>query len=59
MCHVLLIAIVYFCPVPNNFWIMYIFYDTQVEISVQLIQKLDKVLHMYNFSLCVLLPDDG
>jgi hypothetical protein len=26
---------------------------------MQLILKLDKVLHMYNLSLCVLLPDDG
>ena len=59
MCLVLLIAIVYICLVPNNSWIIYIFYGTQVEISTQLIQELDKALHMYNFSLCVLLPDDG
>jgi hypothetical protein len=38
---------------------MYISYDTQVEISKQLILKLDKVSHMHNFSLCILLPDDS
>ena len=54
-----LIAIINICLVLNNFWIIYIFYDILVGVSVQLIQRLDKVLHMYNSSLCVLLPDDG
>ena len=34
-------------------------YDIQVQISVQLILKLNTVLHMYNFSLCISMPDYG
>jgi len=58
-----MITITYIYLEPSNFrliiYIINISYDTQVGISTRLIRKLDKALHMYNFSFCVLLSDYG
>jgi len=58
-----LIIIVYIYLAPNNFrliiYTINICCDIQIKISMRLIPKLEKVLHMYNFPLCILLPDYG
>jgi hypothetical protein len=49
---------VFYLIISGSSYIIYISYDLQVEISVQLILKLGKLLHISNFALPILLPDD-
>ena len=59
--HFRLIVIVYIIMYPviaGSPYIINIACDIQVEIQMQLILQLDKVLDVYNYSLCALLLDD-
>jgi hypothetical protein len=49
---------VFYQIISGSSYIIHISYDLQVEISMQLMLKLDNVLHISNFALFVLLPDD-
>jgi len=49
---------VFYLIISGSSYIIYISYNLQVEISMQLMLKLGKLLHIYNFALFILLPDD-